>query len=153
MQYYDEKPTSYKVNLWEPNPNPLYVYVIRGMDMSSKNITHLWLFAPFEIPMEPKEGYCNARVEPWIPDFPLPESTKNYGEMQLAFHLTPEIKQWNRFEYLFMKLDREKTYTISVAHYMGQKEFTGTLKELLAAYIHLVRSTQYINSVGEPALK
>jgi hypothetical protein len=142
-----------KVNLWEPNPNHVYVYVIRGMDGVTKAVTHMWLFAPFEISIERNEGYCYARVEPWILNFPLPESDKNYGEMQLAFHLTPEIKQWNRFEYMFMKLDREKRYTITVDYCEGQKEFTGTPKEVLAAYIHHVRIADCMNTVHSPDLK
>lgn len=142
-----------KINIWEPTINTMYVYVIRGMYRPFKGVAHMWIFAPFEIPLEHKEGYCYARMEPWIPNLSLPESTKNYGEMQLTFHLNPEIKQWNYFEYLFMKLDCETTYTITIEYYMGQKEFTGTPKELLAAYIHHVRTTHWMNSVDSPVLK
>jgi hypothetical protein len=152
MEYNSEKPVVYKVNMWEPNPNHVYVYVIRGMDGPSLGVAHMWIFAPFKIPIEPNKG-SYARVETWVPNIPLPESTKNYGEMQLAFHIKPEVKQWNRFEYLFMKLDRETTYTITVEHYLGQKEFTGTPAELLAAYIHHVRTTHAMNTVPLPVLK
>lgn len=153
MEYYDEKPFVYKVDLWGPNPNPVYVYVIRGMDELTKGVAHMWIFAPFHVDTYPKEGYAYARVESWIPNLPLPESDKNYGEIQFAFHLNPETKQWNRFEYLFMKLEKEKTCTITVEHYLGQKEFTGTPKELLAAYIHHVRTAHLMNTVSSPVLK